>query len=165
VEHYISRVADRLAGAVYQLSVDHLQACESPIETGLGVGLVSMHLLNKHFRFAAMPSASIETEWSAIIYIQPPAGDYRLDFAIHLTAQSGGRSLNQWFAIECDGHDFHEKTKEQAQRDKARDRYLTAEGFKILRFTGAEIYADVNKCITEIYFAVTRAYSRWAEQG
>ena len=78
MEHYISRVADRLAGAVYQLSVDHLQACESPIETGLGVGLVSMHLLNKHFRFAAMPSASIETEWSAIIYIQPPAGDYRL---------------------------------------------------------------------------------------
>lgn len=42
--------------------------------------------------------------------------------------------------IECDGHDFHEKTKEQAQHDKERDRFLTSKGYIILRYTGSEIY-------------------------
>jgi very-short-patch-repair endonuclease len=108
-----------------------------------------------------MPAHFIETDWAANIHVQHPVGTYRLDFAIHLSAQADGRSLSQWFAIECDGHDFHEKTKEQAQRDKARDRFLTAEGFKILRFTGTEIYADVNLCITEIFSAVERAHMEW----
>ena len=41
--------------------------------------------------------------------------------------------------VELDGHDFHEKTKEQAQKDKDRDRSLTRAGYKIMRFTGSEI--------------------------
>lgn len=49
-----------------------------------------------------------------------------------------------------DGHEFHEKTKQQAQYDKKRDRKLTKLGYKILRFTGSEIYNDVRKCIMEV---------------
>ena len=44
--------------------------------------------------------------------------------------------------VECDGHDFHEKTKEQAKKDKQRDRYLITSGFYVLRFTGSEIWND-----------------------
>lgn len=47
---------------------------------------------------------------------------------------------NEKIIIECDGHDFHEKTKEQAQHDKERDRFLTSKGYIILRYTGSEIY-------------------------
>ena len=54
-------------------------------------------------------------------------------------------------AIECDGHDFHEKTKEQAQRDKEKDRILQANGWLIARFTGSEIYKkDVYDLLFEI---------------
>lgn len=42
-------------------------------------------------------------------------------------------------AIELDGHDFHERTKEQATRDKRRDRALVAAGWSVLRFTGSEV--------------------------
>ncbi len=53
------------------------------------------------------------------------------------------------YVIECDGHDFHERTKEQAQRDKKRDRELQAAGYKVFRFTGSEIWRSRGECITK----------------
>lgn len=51
-------------------------------------------------------------------------------------------------AIECDGHDFHEKTKAQASRDKRRDRELASAGAPVVRFTGSEIFRDPLKHAT-----------------
>lgn len=50
--------------------------------------------------------------------------------------------------VECDGHDFHERTKEQARRDRARDRHLQALA-PVLRFTGQELWEDSEKCWQE----------------
>lgn len=52
--------------------------------------------------------------------------------------------------VECDGHEFHEKTKEQAARDKSRDRDLQAAGFPVYRFTGSEIWRDPVACATQL---------------
>lgn len=57
--------------------------------------------------------------------------------------------FNTALAIELDGHDFHERTKEQAQRDKSRDRILQELGWKAIRFTGSEVYADPIACVRE----------------
>ena len=54
-------------------------------------------------------------------------------------------------AIECDGHDFHEKTKEQVRHDRQRERALTKEGYTVVRFTGSEIYADPGHCADELF--------------
>ncbi len=72
---------------------------------------------------------------------------YRVDFAIYVVQSYG--SITR-LAIECDGHEFHEKTKEQAQRDKKRDRDLSIMGWKVIRFTGSEIFKDPQKCANEI---------------
>ena len=60
---------------------------------------------------------------------------YRIDIAIY-TAH--GLKI----AVECDGHEFHERTKEQAKRDKEKDRWLQQNGWFVARFTGSEIYKD-----------------------
>jgi very-short-patch-repair endonuclease len=52
--------------------------------------------------------------------------------------------------VECDGHDFHEKTKFQAKRDKKRDRDLLAAGLPVMRFTGSEIWNDAYGCCEKI---------------
>jgi len=54
-------------------------------------------------------------------------------------------------AIELDGHDFHERTKTQAQRDKSRDRALTKLGWKVLRFTGSEVFAEPQRVAEELH--------------
>lgn len=52
--------------------------------------------------------------------------------------------------IYCDGHEFHERTKEQAKRDRSIDRWLIGKGMKPLRFTGSKIFNDAQKCAEEI---------------
>ncbi|MCP5810307.1 endonuclease domain-containing protein, partial [Klebsiella pneumoniae] len=52
--------------------------------------------------------------------------------------------------VECDGHNFHERTPEQAKRDRSRDRDLAFQGYRLLRFTGREIYHDADGCAREI---------------
>jgi hypothetical protein len=68
----------------------------------------------------------------------------RLDFAF----MAEGRPRH--VAMEVDGHDYHERTKEQARRDKSRDRMLTMAGWSVLRFTGSEIFNGTEACLREV---------------
>ncbi len=74
----------------------------------------------------------------------------RVDFELTLRADSVWSTI----LIECDGHEFHDKTKEQAAADKARDRRVVALGHRIMRFTGSEIYASPQKCFNEVVSAL-----------
>lgn len=82
-----------------------------------------------------------------VIYSQVYIGVYRADFVFSRTMLNGHKQV---CVVECDGHNFHEKTKEQARHDKARDRYFTKRGLRVLRFTGSEIYRDPAACLSEI---------------
>lgn len=52
--------------------------------------------------------------------------------------------------VELDGHDFHERTPEQAERDKSRDRDLVFEGWTVMRFTGREVVRSPTSVVGEI---------------
>lgn len=51
--------------------------------------------------------------------------------------------------IELDGHAYH-STKEQLAKDASRQRYLIRAGYTVVRFTGREIYQDVQACVGEV---------------
>lgn len=91
--------------------------------------------------------ASLENDGKMAGAAQVPIGVYRADFVI--TCQRNIHAPPIVLVIECDGHDFHEKTKEQARRDKARDRFMVSEGYHVMRFAGSEIWADPGKCAVE----------------
>lgn len=89
-----------------------------------------------------------------LIYVWPQTkiGDYRVDF-LTMASTYTGRLIERkkhFIAIECDGHDFHEKSKYQAARDKARDRFLVRDGVPVMRFTGSEVWADAMGCAGEV---------------
>jgi hypothetical protein len=52
--------------------------------------------------------------------------------------------------IYTDGHTYHERTEEQAQRDKRIDRKLQELGFKVLRYTGKDVNENTGKIVDEI---------------
>ncbi len=82
---------------------------------------------------------------------------YRADFAVlclDAYAHSPDSRILFRAAIEADGHDFHERTKEQARRDKARDRDLVGAGWEVIRFTGSDIYRDAEACVAEVFSIV-----------
>lgn len=53
--------------------------------------------------------------------------------------------------IECDGHDFHEKTKQQVVYRNNRDLELKKMGYDILHFSGSQIYQNPIKCASDVY--------------
>ncbi|MFK3781536.1 endonuclease domain-containing protein [Agrobacterium sp. NPDC089420] len=77
------------------------------------------------------------------LYPQHQVGKYQLDFAIP----------DKRLAIELDGHEYH-KTKYQRTHDARRDRWLFGQGWSVLRFTGTELSADLDRCIDEICMLV-----------
>jgi very-short-patch-repair endonuclease len=90
------------------------------------------------------------------VFPQHHIGKYRVDFLVEEYDFYGRKSLGQ-FVIECDGHDFHEKTKEQAAKDKKRDRELQSLGLKVFHFTGSEIWRS-NDWQDEIEMELARMY-------
>lgn len=96
-------------------------------------------------------------------YITPQAGigKYRADFLLWFSIgrHHGG------VIVECDGHDFHERTKEQAARDKRRDRDLLAAGYPVMRFTGSEIYKDPIGCAEQVRGPLTEVLNRVSRDG
>src|SRR5690349_7049254 len=51
--------------------------------------------------------------------------------------------------VECDGWAYHDPS-----RDSERDKVLALEGYPVCRFSGSEIYADVDKCVEAIQAAL-----------
>lgn len=82
----------------------------------------------------------------SILLVNHPVDKYRPDFLI--VGQCEGIVVR--VVVEVDGHDFHERTKEQAARDKKRDRWFQTHGYSVLRFTGSEVYADPEDCALQV---------------
>lgn len=77
---------------------------------------------------------------------QQRVGNYRADFSVGFRFFGAETAI----IVECDGHDFHEKTKYQASRDKARDRYFTKQEYKTMRFTGSDLNRSASACAEEV---------------
>lgn len=114
--------------------------CESPIEKMLCLCLLEQieSLRKKH-------NILFDTQFE----IEIESKHFRLDFYIEISSKTWYPSTHK-IIIECDGHEFHEKTKSQAKRDKERDRIFTRNGYHILRYTGQEITIDPFGCSNEI---------------
>ena len=81
---------------------------------------------------------------------------YRLDFAVR------PEDVDEWFessergirfpdiAVELDGHEWHERTKEQVASRNQRDRALQSVGWKVFHFSGSEVVRHPLKCVTEV---------------
>ena len=93
-----------------------------------------------------------------LIRPQVQIGGRRVDFLIHALDWRDEDNL-KWrrLIVECDGHDYHERTKEQAKRDRSRDRKSVMDGYDCFRFTGSEIWNDPWGCAEQI--------TDWAAKG
>jgi very-short-patch-repair endonuclease len=121
--------------------------CQSPIEEILLGQIVFVTDGYNPVFFDETPELpKARDAWKTWFTIQAPIGPYRADFLFTCIAHGHTRRL----AVECDGHDFHERTKQQAQRDRARDRFMVAEGITVIRFTGSEIYRDPEACAEQL---------------
>lgn len=119
-----------------------LGRCESPIES---MFLAQFCALAGEYGYGIGRQVRVPSE---TIVVKPQAwvDRFRVDFLI--TFDFFGDVLE--IAVECDGHEWHERTKAQAKRDRARDRALQSVGYEVLRFTGSEINGAPLGCASEV---------------
>lgn len=106
-----------------QFAVPHSNSCGSPIEQ-----ILSNALTASGINFITQQRIYYNEQLLTIL-------DFYLD--------------SQKIAIYCDGFEFH-YNKDSVIKDRTQDRILQLLGYKVLRYTGSEIHADVNKCVKEI---------------
>lgn len=132
-------MSERLHRSVWEKRIGET---ESPIE-GLFLDAFCKLAVEHGYNVA---NKSHEPAWTIIIEPQRWFERYRVDFFI--SYPFFGERLE--IVVECDGHDFHERTKAQAKRDRQRDRALQRLGAEVFRFTGSEIVAAQLLCADEV---------------
>jgi very-short-patch-repair endonuclease len=166
----INKLCKQLADAAAQDALmtfeNWMQGVDSPIERLMLVGMLRVIPFQEYSAIPLM-TCEIVCEQShpsilkraaehgcMVIQMQERLLDWRADFVLSCPSISQKKII-----IECDGHDFHERTKEQAARDRSRDRAAQAAGFMMLRYTGSEIYKDPLGCSRAAIHALSEAIS------
>jgi very-short-patch-repair endonuclease len=126
--------------------IDYVSKINSPIEQLLAVELQLYQSLYSDWFKRYDEYANIdEIATQRVVVVN--GIKYRVDFM----ARCYANDKLHFFAIECDGHEFHEKTKEQVRKDKQRERALLTQGITVIRFSGSEIWNDAAGCAKEAY--------------
>lgn len=117
--------------------------CESPIEQLLSMALEELNIKNIYEFNPYIDVVDVEKQKE----IQCGNKKYRVDFLIPVIYKN---QENKCFIVECDGHEFHQKTKEQVEKDNTRMRNLQKAGYEVIRFSGTEIWHRPYKCAKEV---------------
>ena len=118
--------------------------CDSPIETIFYIAYMCQ-IIEMGFPYTELLILYRQTE------IIAEDKRYRVDFLIDTESVSGiKKNKPVKLVIECDGHDFHEKTKEQVERRNKRDFELKKVGYDVLHFSGSQIYKDPIDCAKKV---------------
>jgi very-short-patch-repair endonuclease len=122
---------------------------------------IENHQHPSEWEIAESPADAQPAGLNLYIQRQVQLDNWRVDFVV-FAFDFRGRVLKSpgWRSVivECDGHDFHERTKQQAGRDRSRDRSATTSGRDVMRFTGSELWRNPWGCAGEIIDWATRSF-------
>lgn len=107
--------------------------CESPMEELFAIAMILTSNLSLNDQTSIWQGNGIRMQCQVLI------APHRVDFV-----------FNGRLVVEIDGHDFHDRTQEQASGDRGRDRDLLRSGFVVMRFTGADVYRNAISCADEV---------------
>ena len=121
--------------------------CESPIE--------KLFLIEWEYQTEAQA-------YPEYFYIMPQykINNYRVDFMIYFNTDKKWMDKEYKYPesqkeksliVEIDSYLWHGSEPDQFTKEKERERELQKEGWHIIRFSGREIYRDVEKCVEEVF--------------
>ncbi len=140
-----SRMADALEEIMANVCAAIMPSAGSPIERALFEALVTLFYVMTGMLPDVANQRALKSSAHWRITPQARIDGFRVDFLIEVFSD------NLRVVIECDGHAYHERTKAQAKKDRARDRDLQAMGYMVLRYTGSEIFTDPWGCAFDIW--------------
>lgn len=159
VKKHIQQSADYVAGSLVDFNMRWFRYAglyDSPIEVVFSIWWRALSMAGHIDDGTVVLDSQREVEL-------PNGRKYRVDFelmptdAMQARAKAVGVSWPR-IAIELDGHDFHERTKEQVAYRNKRDRDLQDAGWMVLHFSGSELVRDPAECVQQAFAAAYKAY-------
>lgn len=132
------------SGVLWYLSNINFDECESESEK---IFCVAFELFN----FTTHPD---NYDACYKLHKQYRIGKYRADFAIVANENYGFQGSNYKVVIECDGHEYHNKTADQVLRDRDRDVEMRFKGYEIFHFSGTQIFDTPTRCAANVFYAL-----------
>lgn len=133
--------------------------CESPLERQLALAFSGLN----EFKWRGPTDHPWQLgRWDAaglVLLAQAEWLNFYADFALVPIGWKAPSGLP--LVVEVDGHDFHERTKEQAEHDRRRDRLMIESGATVLRFTGREVWRNARACADEVLTYARSAASNY----
>lgn len=77
-------------------------------------------------------------------------GPDRLAAQRHIAPYRVDLLVDEWLVVEVDGYQYHYRHRQDVLSDRRRDRWLAKCGYHVIRFVGAEVWADVQGCTDEV---------------
>lgn len=135
--------------ALFALNAMNNNECESPIEQILEYAF----LMVSYERCYAQSILLEEQRWITVGDGARLRADFFFSTDTDVTTDDGrpARFKNSMkLVVECDGHAFHEKTKEQVKSNNERDYVLKSSGYEVLHFSGSQIFNNPFKCACDV---------------
>lgn len=159
VRKHVKLAANSAANVLYEQTTVKLEAvvqgAESPIEA---IFMVWWHVMAEVFGIHRHLKLWPQFEFAPI-----NGNSYRADFAIwptNIDAITTETPFN-CIVVELDGHDYHERTKEQVIERNQRDRDFQEKGYVVLHFSGSEIHRDPEQVFLAVLEAAERELNRF----
>lgn len=171
VDELSHQFTDEIVQAVMSEARQAAAECsQSPIETLFLVAFFAVRMLhNKVFKCwtgkvvicadpkhgANEPPACFESmELCDLVIPQAIIDIYRADFLIRRFEKRDGEVVaSAKVVVECDGEEFH-----NPERDRRRDWIIKSLGYRVIRFTGKELYRNPIGCAIDAAEAMTAVH-------
>jgi hypothetical protein len=159
-------IADSLSKDLWGDLIGLQAQCESPIEAIFLMNWVAHEraMLAYHGVIPRRANWALHPQFEVVA----DGRKCRLDFAVfHRDKERAERLAAAGYPIpkicvELDGHEFHERTREQVAERNDRDRALQVSGWRVFHFSGAEVNADPMRCVMLV---LDHAIDVWGEGG
>jgi very-short-patch-repair endonuclease len=135
IENWLEKRGNEIKEEWIDVVKDKIIQCQSPIEK---LFLIEWEYQNNSFYFGG----DLKDYYIKPQFIIEGYG-YKVDFMIINTTRP------DWIVVELDSYLWHGSTPDQFAKEKERERDITKLGYKLFRFSGKEIYRNVEKCVNE----------------
>ena len=126
------------------------EQCKSPIEL-IFITAFEIYSLNKRYLMLSAQQEIKIQDKKFIVDFLFDSTDEIIRFIANENNEDIFKNKKFKLVIECDGHEFHQKTKEQVKNDNERQYLLKMAGYDVLRFSGSEIYNKPFECAEKTY--------------
>lgn len=128
---------------------------ESPIEQILHVAIQTLAKIAEVQTSYGIEPVKVGEYWYPLGLSTHPQyhfDPYRVDFLFNYNDyQIEEKKISErYLVVECDGHNWHERTEKERRYEKRRDRFLASKGLTVFHYTGSEVVSEPFRVAAEI---------------